>query len=193
MKRGRWMLVGALVTAVLVGAAIAVVVTAQDHREASKRPARKTASKGHDRSSTARSASDDGNADAAHDEYQAVLDRVSNIVEGADRGVTESPIETADPAGLAAFARDWRSAIELLDSVKPPADAAAAHRRLIDAMRRLAPYNDRMADAAPDKAAVKRVLAEGNADAASGEFHAAQCALQAAGYSVVDDEDCSGD
>lgn len=180
MSRKGW-IAAVIVAALLIGGGSAVLVANRSDDKASTSPKQQSSA------STKKSSKKSD----PHDDYQRVLDRVSNIVEG-DHQDGGSPIESADPSGLTAFAKDWRTAIELLTSVTPPKDAASAHADLVEAMKRLAPFNDKMAAAAPDKDAVTAALDEGNADPASDEFHQAQCTLRAAGYEILSAEDCAG-
>jgi hypothetical protein len=124
-------------------------------------------------------------------DYEDSMERMREQVESPSAPPLDQSIATANRNQLLDAAKRWDQAVAIAKSVTPPEDAAAAHKDLVAAMEGLGDWNRRIAQAAPNKPATKKLARQARKSAESKQFQAAVSSLESAGYvtfvSVPDD------
>ncbi|MCB0877810.1 MAG: hypothetical protein KDC46_02365 [Thermoleophilia bacterium] len=92
---------------------------------------------------------------------------------------------------LQASAIAWRQGVQQLKGLNPPKEAVPAHTKLVEAVSQLDTWNQRIANAAPNKKRTQTLAKQASGSAASRNFEAAVCELVDAGFEVIDPGACT--
>ena len=90
----------------------------------------------------------------------------------------------------ATFVTAWDETAARLDLIVPPEEIADEHAALADAMTRLGEQNERLLEAARSGGNVEQVFEQIGDSDASADFKEAQCAIQEAGWEIIDPTLC---
>ncbi len=100
-------------------------------------------------------------------------------------------VDAGNRRQLQVAALAWRQGGEQLQGLNPPADAVEGHKALIAAVEGLDQWNQRIVQAAPNKAKTKQLARQASSSPASQQFEGAVCQLVDAGYEVIDPGACT--
>ena len=125
---------------------------------------------------------------------QVYVDGVSRALDqlGSTQGAGfAKAVDGGNKQLLQTAALAWRQGGDQLKSLDPPKGAADEHQALIKAVDALDTWNKRLVAAAPNKASTRKIAKAASNSPASRQFEAAVCALNDAGYEVVDPGACT--
>lgn len=121
-------------------------------------------------------------AEQQKQDYAAALERMMVSMEDENAPPVERSIQTANRKELLANTLRWDQALATLEGADPPKDAKPAHDKLVQAMRDLSAWNQRIAKAAPNKARTRRIAKQALNSPAAASYGEALAQLEALGY-----------
>jgi hypothetical protein len=100
-------------------------------------------------------------------------------------------VDGGNRKALQVAALAWRQGGAQLKGLNPPEDAVEGHKALVAAVGALDTWNNRIVQAAPNKAKTKQLATQAANSPASRQFEEAVCQLVDAGYEVIDPGACT--
>ncbi len=124
--------------------------------------------------------------DAQKESYQKSLDQAMTQMESQSGPTIEESIASANRKQLEAMAKRWDSATASLVAATPPDDINKQHAALVKSMEELGKWNWKIAQAAPDKQATKKVANQALNSKAAANYSDALNQIKSAGYDIGD-------
>jgi hypothetical protein len=120
--------------------------------------------------------------DGERETYMAAMAKVEAAMGKADFA---SAARNGKQQQLKSYDRNWDKATQLAAAIDPPADVAEQHAQLVKSMKALGKWNQRMVDAAPNKARTSRLYSQAMKSPASEQLGGAISGILGAGYPIM--------
>lgn len=116
------------------------------------------------------------------EQYARSLTAALDAMEDAEAPPAQESVNRGDQRALQNQSVRWAQAGQIIEELSPPAEAKAAHDRLVSAMRALSTWNQRMVKAAPNRSRTRSVYRQALKSPAARDYGAALQELEKLGY-----------
>jgi hypothetical protein len=121
-------------------------------------------------------------------DYQGAMLAMTDALEDPSAMPMEQAINTGNRKELQDAARRWDQATAVVISIEAPENVVSFHEKLGKAMQDLGDWNRRIAAAAPNKAATRRLGRQARESDAARRYNEALGAIQGAGYEMIPED-----